>query len=115
MDKLIEYLDDSTYRLYNCTGFNLIQIQELLKECRIDSRLILYIEKTDSSREFFENLKNLKLDRQDSNYFIAHTQNYATWVGSHELSREKLLEFLDQSHAVHKFEDIETDDSVRIV
>jgi hypothetical protein len=75
----------------------------------------LYIEKTDSSREFFYNLKNLKLDRQDSNYFIAHTQNYATWVGSNELTQKELLDFLNESHAVHQFKDVENDESVRIV
>jgi hypothetical protein len=105
MDQLKEYLKDTDYNLVDATSLNIYEIQDRLKQCRVDDNLVIFVEKRDQSQEFFDRLGYFKLDTQYSNYYIAHSRNYAVWVDPSELNKEELLEFLNESKSSIKIDE----------
>lgn len=97
MDQLKDYLKDTTYKIVDATDCSIHEIQNRLRECRVDDNLVIFVKKCKESTGFFERLKYFKLDTQDSNYYIAHSRNYAVWVNPSELKKSDLLAFLHES------------------
>jgi hypothetical protein len=81
-----------------------------LKQCRADDNLIVYVERCDESQGFFERLAFFKLDTQESNYYIAHSRNYAVWIDPSELKKDDLLTFLHVSKSLVSVDDKFFDD-----
>lgn len=101
---LRQYLKNTKYRFVNASYLTIHQIQDHLKKCRIDKNLVVYVNKTYHSKSFFQSLIKFKLDEQNSNHYIAHYRNYATWIDESELTKLKLLAFLTESSNAHEIE-----------
>lgn len=99
MDQLQSFLENTDYRIYDASNLSIYEIQDKLRECRLDDQLIVFIEKNTKSNSFFERLIHFNLDKQHSNYYIGHSRNYAVWVKSNELERDELLVFLKHSRS----------------
>jgi len=100
MEQIKQYLKGTSYNVVNATSFSIHEIQDCLRQCRVDDNLVIYVEKCDESRGFFDRLCYFKLDTQDSNYYLAHSRNYAVWIESSELNKEDLLSFLHTSRSL---------------
>lgn len=99
MDQLQFFLENADYTLFDATELSIHDIQNKLRECRVDDKLIVFVRKNDTSKNFFERLSHFGLDRQNSNYYVAHSRNYAVWVDPSELQKDELFDFLEQSHS----------------
>ena len=105
MDMLKDYLKDTEYNLCDCTLLSIHEIQDRLKRCRMDENLVVFVERCATSEGFFNRLTYFRLDNQDSNYYIAHSRNYAVWLDNEELDKEELLTFLHQSKSMTKVDE----------
>lgn len=104
MQQLLDYLKDTDYSICDATTYSIHEIQDQLKECRNDYKLIVFVEKCPDSLDFFERLEHFKLDEQQSNYYLAHANNYAVWIEPSELTKKELLEFLKVSESTTKID-----------
>lgn len=98
MEKLVRgYLEGTKYKFCDASDLSIFEIQDLLRECRIDNNLVVFVSKTKKSAPFFGSLRRFELDKQGSNYYICHSRNYAVWVNEDEIDKGKLSMFLEES------------------
>lgn len=105
MEMLHDYLKDTQFEVCDCTDLSIHEIQDRLKKCRSDENLVVFVKKCDKSKGFFDRLTYFKLDNQNSNYYIAHSRNYAVWLDNAELDKEELIVFLNQSADMSKVDE----------
>lgn len=99
---LKQCLADTLYNLVDASNLSIYEIQDLLRECRINNKLVVFVSKTLKSTPFFNSLRKFKLDSQNSNYYASHSRNYAVWVREDEIDKQKFLSFLKESDSNDK-------------
>ncbi len=78
MQQLLNYLKYTKYHILDASNINIFETQEKLRECRINPNLIVFVEKNKISTPFFESLKRVGMDKQNSNYTLSSRRDLLT-------------------------------------